>query len=51
MQVVRANGLRGCDLLGLLFGMVGLLRSCVDYQEVIEFYREHVIRGCADVSH
>ena len=36
-QVVRANGLRAGGVLGLLFSMVGLLRSCVEYQEVIEF--------------
>ena len=34
------------SVLGLLSGMVGLLRSCVDYQEVIVFYGGHVIRGC-----
>ena len=50
-QLVRANGLRAWDALGLLSGRVGLLRSCVDYQEVIEFCCEHVVRGCVDVSH
>ena len=51
MQVVRANGLLAWGVLGLLPGMVDLLRSCVDYQEVIEFFAEHVIRGYVDVSH
>jgi hypothetical protein len=36
-QVVRANGLQVWSVLGLLSGMVGLLRSCVDYQKVIVF--------------
>ncbi len=48
---VRANGLRACGVLGLLSGMVGLLRSCVDYQEVILSLDKHVIRGSVDVSH
>ena len=34
---VRANGLSKDALLGLLSATVGLLRSCVDYQEVIDF--------------
>jgi hypothetical protein len=35
MHIVRANGLQAWSVLGLLSNMVGLLRSCVDYQEVI----------------
>jgi len=34
---VRANGLSLSLGLGLLSGMVGLLQSCIEYQEVIEF--------------
>ncbi|SLM47958.1 protein of unknown function [Nitrospira japonica] len=34
---VRANGLSKDVMLGLLSAIVGLLRSCVDYQEVIDF--------------
>ena len=49
-QVFRANGLQACGVLGLLSGRVGLLRSCIEYQEVIVFSSEHVIRGCVDVS-
>ena len=33
----RANGLPSEAMLGLLSGTVGLLRSCVDIQDVIEF--------------
>ena len=51
MQLVRANGLRARGVLGLLSDMVGLLRSCVEYQEVIVFHDECVIRRSVDVSH
>ncbi len=50
-QDVRANGLQACGVLGLLSGIVGLLRSCVDYQEVILLYALRVVRGYMDVSH
>ena len=51
LPLVRANGLPTRGVLGLLSGMVGLLRSCVEYQEVIVFYGAHVVRGVVDVSH
>ena len=51
LPLVRANGLPARGVLGLLSGKVGLLRSCVEYQEVIVFYGAHVIRGVVDVSH
>jgi hypothetical protein len=51
-QVFRANGLQPWSVLGLLFGMVGLLRSCVDYQEVIVSVSSGWSRGnIIDVSH
>ena len=50
-QVFRANGLQAWGVLGLLSGRVGLLRSCIEYQEVILFSGEDAIRGCVDVSH
>ena len=36
-STIRANGLQAWTVLGLLSGMVGLLISCVYYQEVIIF--------------
>ena len=50
-QVVRANGLQLRSVLGLLSGMVGLLRSCVDYQKVIIFLVGVSFENIVDVSH
>jgi len=50
MHVVRANGLQAQSVLGLLSDIVGLLRSCVDYQEVIVSSDDRMIRA-HDVSH
>ena len=36
---VRANGLSDPAGVGLLSDMVGLLQSCIDFQEVIKFLR------------
>ena len=52
-QVVRANGLQARGVLGLLSGIVGLLRSCVDYQEVIVSTRSvwfEGIHGCFSLT-
>ena len=51
MQLVRANGLQAQSVLGLLSDIVGLLRSCVDYQEVIVSLGDRMIRVHMDVSH
>ena len=51
MHVVRANGLQAQSVLGLLSDIVGLLRSCVDYQKVIIFLVGVSFENIVDVSH
>ena len=43
--IFGANGLLPKDRLGLLSVVVGLLRSCVEYQEVIQFPCVEASRG------
>jgi hypothetical protein len=47
---VRANGLSEDLPLGLLSAMVGLLRSCVDYQEVIDFGSMELVQRESNIA-
>jgi hypothetical protein len=49
LRNLGANGLSGPLSLGLLSDAVGLLRSCYDFQGVIEF--SHVVSGLTRSEH